>query len=116
MGGQRGRLISAPDRKQAITLIEEAKSSGARQRKACRELGISERTFQRWKDNSIPLEDQRSVAKHPAPKNKLSNQEIKQILTVVNQPEFQSLPPSQIVPILTDQGIYIASELTFIEF
>ena len=94
-------------------LIEEAKRNGARQRKVCRELGISERTLQRWKDESTPLEDQRSIAKRPAPKNKLSEQEIKEILTVVNRPEFQSLPPSQIVPILADKGVYIASESTF---
>ena len=36
-------------------------------------------------------------------------------MEVVNQPEFQSLPPSQIVPILADQGIYIASEQPSIE-
>jgi hypothetical protein len=32
---------------------------------------------------------------------------------VINQPEFKSLPPSQIVPRLDDQGTYIASESTF---
>lgn len=32
---------------------------------------------------------------------------------MVNQPEFQSLPPSQIVPKLADRGIYIASESSF---
>ena len=35
------------------------------------------------------------------------------MITVSNQPDFQSLPPSQIVPILADKGIYIASESTF---
>ena len=30
-----------------------------------------------------------------------------------NQPEFKSLPPSQIVPRLADKGIYLASESTF---
>ena len=32
---------------------------------------------------------------------------------MVNKSEFQSLPPSQIVPILADRGIYLASESTF---
>lgn len=31
---------------------------------------------------------------------------------MVHQPALQSLPPSQIVPILADQGIYLASEST----
>jgi putative transposase len=31
----------------------------------------------------------------------------------VNQPEYASPPPSQIVPKLTDNGIYMASESSF---
>lgn len=53
------------------------------------------------------------MAIRPTPKNKLSEEEIQGILEVVNQPEFQSLPPSQIVPLLADQEIYIASESSF---
>jgi putative transposase len=34
-------------------------------------------------------------------------------MAVVNQPKYQSQPPSQIVPDLADQGIYLASESTF---
>lgn len=79
---------------------------------ACKELGISQRTLQRWRSSSTPLEDQRPVAKRPTPKNKLSKQEVAEVLRIVNRPEFQSLPPSQIVPELADQGMYIASEST----
>src|SRR5690606_33920869 len=42
-----------------------------------------------------------------------SDQEKEQILAVCNSAEHQSLPPSQIVPRLADQGIYIASESSF---
>ncbi len=35
------------------------------------------------------------------------------MLKIVNMPEFASLPPSQIVPILADRGEYICSESTF---
>jgi len=35
------------------------------------------------------------------------------VLEVCHRPEFSSLPPSQIVPRLADQGEYIASESTF---
>ena len=113
MGGRRGRLISASDRKRAIKLIEEATGAGARQKRACHELGISDRTLQRWKNESTPVEDQRPIAKRPVPKNKLSEKEVQQILKVVNEQDFQSLPPSQIVPRLADQDMYIASESTF---
>ncbi len=35
------------------------------------------------------------------------------ILKIVNQPEFSDKPPSQIISILADRGIYIPSESTF---
>jgi len=94
-------------------LIEEATQAGAREKMACKELGISQRTLQRWRSNARPLEDQRPLANRQSPRNKLSEEEIRIILEVVNQPEFQSLPPSQIVPILADRGIYLASESTY---
>ena len=94
-------------------LIKEATQAGARESMACNELGISRRTLQRWRSEATPLEDQRPLAKRPVPQNKLSEEETQEILSVVNQPEYQSLPPSQIVPLLADKGIYIASESTF---
>ena len=59
MGGRRGRLISDSDRTTAIMLIEEATLAGAREKMACKELGISQRTLQRWRSDATPLEDQR---------------------------------------------------------
>ena len=35
------------------------------------------------------------------------------ILDVCNQPEYASLPPTQIVPTLLDKGVYLGSESTF---
>ncbi|WP_127593850.1 DDE-type integrase/transposase/recombinase [Paenibacillus lautus] len=49
----------------------------------------------------------------PTPKNKLSNEERETIVQTVNQPAFKSPPPSQIVPRLADEGVYIASESMF---
>lgn len=65
---------------------------------ACKEIGISQRTLQRWRSSGTPIEDQRPIANRPHPQNKLSEEETRAVLSVVNQPEFQSLPPSQIVP------------------
>lgn len=106
-------MISAPDRVNTIRLIEEAVKSGAREKIACQEMGIHPRTLQRWRNNGEPLEDRRPLAQRPTPKNKLTAEEVQAIIDVVSQPEFQSLPPSQIVPSLADQNIYIASESTF---
>jgi len=94
-------------------LIKETVDSGAREAAACKELGITQRTLQRWRSKRSPIEDQRKHAKRPVPINKLSIEERQAIIETANQVEFKSLPPSQIVPRLADRGIYIASESTF---
>jgi transposase InsO family protein len=45
--------------------------------------------------------------------HRLSAEECKRILLTCNEPKYASLPPSQIVPNLADQGIYIGSERSF---
>lgn len=105
-------MISASDRQLAVTLIQEAIDAGARKGRACKELGIHPRTFKRWADPNTPDDDQRPHAVRPEPSNKLKQEEEKEILEVLNSPEYQSSPPSQVVPTLADQGIYLASEST----
>ena len=101
----------------AIDVIEEAVTAGARRCKACEVLEIDVRTLQRWKKalaEKKTLEDQRKVAAAKrTPANKLSDAERQAILAICNQPAFQSLPPSQIVPRLADNGEYIGSESSF---
>jgi putative transposase len=43
----------------------------------------------------------------------LSSAEREAILTVANAPRFVEAPPPRIVPILVDEGVYLASESTF---
>lgn len=107
-------MINTSDRAKAVELIKEAVENGARLFKACNELKISTRTYNRWrinKDNGYV--DKRTTSKRPEPVNKLSLEEEQKILNIINKKEFSSLPPSQIVPALADKGIYIASESTF---
>ena len=106
-------MISTPDRKQAVALIDEAVAAGARRFMACEEMGISTRTYERWTAGGGVRADGRPEAERPTPKHKLTPDEQAEILEVVNSVEFQSLPPSQIVPALADQGCYIASESSF---
>ena len=88
--------------------------SGCRLEKACEELGLSLRTFQRWMRNGDEvLADGRTTNERAAPHNKLSEAERQQILELANSAEFASLPPSQIVPSLADRGVYLASESSF---
>ncbi|MCY0857241.1 IS3 family transposase [Cupriavidus sp. D39] len=110
LGTGRGRLISTPDRFEAIQLIDEAVSAGARQAMACEALGLTERTLQRWRHAPA---DKRLEARRDAPANKLSEAERQALLTAANQPGYASLTPHQIVPKLADEGIYLASESTF---
>ncbi len=106
-------MIGAPDRRNTIELIEEAMANGATQAKACEALGLSARTYQRWTREGGVETDGRPGAKRAAPANKLSVAEREQILDICNCPPYASLPPSQIVPALADQGVYLASESSF---
>jgi transposase InsO family protein len=107
-------MTSTPDRCDIVALIDNAMSAGARQSAACAELGLSERTLQRWTGPEGTVRDDcRPLAEHPEPASKLSEVERDCIVATCNAPEFASLPPSQIVPRLADQGIWIASESSF---
>lgn len=106
-------MISPPHRQTAGVLINEAVTAGARRAKACAALEISDRTLRRWtKDGQIHA-DRRPLVPRPEPANKLSAAECAAVLEVCNSKEFASLPPSQIVPKLADQGRYLASESSF---
>jgi putative transposase len=105
-------MISAQDRHDALELIEEARRAGARLAPACRELGLTARTYQRWTREGAPSEDRRPKSCRPVASHALSAVEREQVIAVCNQPEYASLPPGQIVPKLADEGVYLASEST----
>lgn len=99
-------------RSRLIELIDEATSSGARLNPSCNIVGVSCKTYRRWK-LSDTKEDRRPTAIRKPPKLKLSDEERKTALSICHSKEFASLPPSQIVPTLADKGVYIASESSF---
>lgn len=92
-------------------LVDEAVHGGARQDAACDLLGLDARTLQRWKKNAVG-DDLRAGPKS-APKNSLTPQERQQVVEISNLPEHRDLSPKQIVPLLADQGRYVASESSF---
>jgi len=107
-------MISAPDRQQAIRLIDEARADGARLASACAEIGLTRRTYGRWCGEGGVRSDARPEAVRPTPANKLTPEEHAEVLETVHRPGYASLPPGQIVPALADtEGRYIASESTF---
>jgi putative transposase len=106
-------MISTQDRQRAIALINEAVATGAGKQAACRELGVDIRTHQRWHAEGQLRSDGRAQAVRPAPANQLSAAERAEVLRTVNEPRFADLPPTQIVPLLADEGRYLASESSF---
>ncbi len=106
-------MINVSDRRKAVELIEEAIEDGASAHNACEELEISLRTYKRWAAGDEVKSDGRPDTPRPKPANTLRPEERQQILDTCNKEEYQSLPPSQIVPTLADEGIYIASESSF---
>jgi len=110
----RGKLTTRTSRIKVVAAITEAITSGARQFKACEVVGISERTFQRWRKQGEKTVDGRLDAKRPEPANKLTDEEKERVIQTVNQKENRNLPPSQVVyKLLDENGEYIASVSTF---
>ncbi len=79
-------MISALDRRQTVTLIEEARQAGACLAGACAELGIDVRTYQRWTQGSELKVDGRPDAVRPPPANKLSAEERARVLAICHEP------------------------------
>lgn len=99
------------ERTEIIELITEANNSGARQSKACDIIGLSAKTLQRWMKSDSQIDGR--LERKDEPKNKLSELERQQIRVVANQEKYAHLPPCKIVPLLADEGRYIASESSF---
>jgi len=93
-----------------VRLIDAAVQEGARLPRACGEMKINVRTYQRWRQK--PEGDMRQ-GPLTEPANKLTALERQKVLEIATAAEFRDLPPSQIVPRLADEGKFIASESTF---
>ena len=93
----------------AMSLIAEAVQVGCRKAPACEALGLSVRTLQRWEH--LGGCDRRNGSR-AIPANRLSEAERARALAVMNQPQYCDKSPNQIVPLLADEGQYIASEST----
>jgi putative transposase len=105
-------MTSLQQRQNLIESVNEATTTGARQDQACAVLGLSSRTLQRWQAGENLGEDRRPLRQYTPP-HALTESERAEVLAVANSAEFADCPPSQIVPRLADQGIYLASESTF---
>ena len=110
-------MIRLEDRQTMVQNIAAAQAAGARLQPACTIIGIAPRTLQRWQIAAdaagLVRSDARLLAVHPAPAHALSPAERAQILSIANEPRFVDVPPARIVPMLADEGVYLASESSF---
>ena len=107
-------MIGLEDRQALARDIKVAHTAGARLKPACEIAGIDLRTLQRWQaGDGIKSGDRRPRAVRPLPSHALSDAGRAQVLAVANAPRFASVPPARIVPMLADEGVYLASESTF---
>ena len=94
--------------------IHTAHTAGARLKLACETAGIELRTLQRWQAaDGLVRGDGRPQAVRARPPHALSEAERAQLVAVPNEPRFAAVAPARIVPMLADEGIYLASESTF---
>lgn len=93
-----------------IDLVNEAVQCGTRLHKAAGIIGLSARTIIRWRQDGG--EDRRKGPKKE-PANKLGKREREDIVEVATSAPFRDLSPKQIVPLLADEGVYLASESSF---
>ena len=107
-------MIGLEDRRNMARSILKAQAAGARLRRACEIVGIDERTLQRWRaGDGLVGGDGRPAAIRPTPAHALSALEREALLRVANEPRFADVPPARIVPMLADEGVYLASESSF---
>ena len=107
-------MTALEDRRIIVRHIDEAHAAGARLAPARQVVGITARTLQRWRtEDGQVLPDGRPTSSRPRPAHALTEEEKALMLATANEPRFASLPPARIVPMLADEGIYIASESSF---
>jgi putative transposase len=103
--------VTMSQRAQALELVTEANDAGARKRLACELLGLTIRTLERW-EKEDGLNDKRKQAR-TMPANQLTQEQRQMVLAIANSEPYRDIPPSKIVPMLADEGRYVASESTF---
>ena len=107
-------MIVLEDRQALARDIDHAHAAGARLHLACEMAGIDLRTLQRWRaSDGLAGGDGRPQAVRPPPSHALSEDERARLVQVANEPRFADVPPARIVPMLADEGVYLASESSF---
>lgn len=94
-----------------LALLDQAIEAGAGLEAACEVIDLSVRTVQRWRDD--PYADDGRVGPKTKPHHALTAEERQWVIDIANSAQYRDLSPGQIVPLLADRKIYIASESSF---
>jgi len=94
-----------------VAMVAEAVDAGARRERACQTIGLSARTLTRWCTEGGGKDGRADAGVSPV--HKLTLAERAQIVAHATCPEYRDLSPRQIVPLLADKGVYVASESSF---
>lgn len=92
--------------------IAQAVADGATLDGACDGLGLSTRTIERWRKAPEGGSDLRAGPKTP-PAHALTDEERARIVEIATSPDYRNVSVRQIVPLLADAGVYVASESSF---
>jgi putative transposase len=109
MGRVRGQMTEIEEREKIHLLIVEAIVSGARKSKSCEIIGITVRSYQRWRKDARA--DRRKLNKR-IPANAFSDEERKLVIDTCCSAEYRNSTPNEIVPRLAEKSLYIGSEST----
>ncbi len=101
-------MTSVEERKNVLGLVQDTVDLGARLGKTCEVIGLSIRTYQRWR-NADGGQDKRPDATRVAG-NALTEPEREELLSVSTSSEYRDMSPNVIVPILAEKGSYLGSE------
>ena len=104
-------MISPQDRRETVTLVQEAAAAGARATEACRFIGLDYGTFCKWRDHPED-EDRRSTCERKPNRRSLSAEEKAVVIERLCRPDVCDLSPRQAFYKLLDQGEYYCSQST----
>lgn len=94
-----------------LGLLDEAVAAGARIEPACEAINLTARTAQRWRED--PDGDDNRAGPKAKPRHALTAEERQWVIDIANSPQYRDLSPGQIVPLLADRNLYVASESSF---
>ena len=107
-------MIRSEDRGAIVALLQQGISRGVSAKAIADLFGLATRTLRRWglmiRAQGFSRDQRKGASRQVM--HRFSEEERQQVLSTVNDPRFADLTPNQIVAILAEEGVYVASEST----